>query len=146
MAVADHWRGHGDLFRRCCLCQPELVPVQARARQGRATWNYVAIHAYGRVEFFEDQDRLLDLVSRLTNLYEQPRQEPWAVTDAPAPFIKAQLKGIAGLRLPISRLEGKMKMSQNRSQPDREGVVTGLSSSEQEEDRVVAHMVRSDGL
>ena len=67
------------------------------------TWNYVAVHAYGPVEFFEDVDRLLDVVTRLTNLHEGPRPEPWAVTDAPESFIKAQLPGIVGLRMPITR-------------------------------------------
>jgi transcriptional regulator len=105
------------------------------------TWNYVAVHAYGPVEFFEDPERLLDMVTRLTDLYEEPRQEPWAVTDAPAPFIKSQLKGIVGLRLPIARIEGKVKMSQNRGEADREGVVSGLSSSEQNEDRTVAKLI-----
>lgn len=115
----------------------------AKSEHGKVvpTWNYVAVHAYGPVEFFEDEDRLHDVVTRLTNLYEQPRQQPWAVTDAPEPFIKAQLKGIVGLRLPITRIEGKRKMSQNRSAADREGVSRGLSTSEQEADRVVAKLV-----
>lgn len=125
---------------------PSWYPSKREHGKVVPTWNYVAVHAYGAVEFLEDQDRLLDLVTRLTNLYEQPRQDPWAVGDAPAPFVKAQLKGIVGLRLPISRIVGKTKMSQNRSQADREGVMTGLASSEQEEDRVVADMVRSEGL
>src|SRR5262249_6098331 len=71
------------------------------------TWNYVAIHAYGPVEFFDDADRLRDVVTRLTELHEQSRTDRWAVTDAPADFITAQLKGIVGLRMPITRLDGK---------------------------------------
>jgi transcriptional regulator len=90
------------------------------------TWNYVAVHAYGPVEFFEDPDRILAIVTRLTKLYEGGRAEPWAVTDAPADFIKAQLRGIVGLRLPVTRLEGKRKMSQNRNAEDRAGVAAGL--------------------
>jgi transcriptional regulator len=105
------------------------------------TWNYVAVHAYGPVEFFEDADRLLDIVTRLTDLYERPRAEPWAVTDAPADFIRAQLRGIVGLRLPISRIEGKRKMSQNRSLEDRMGVAAGLESSERTSDQAVAALI-----
>lgn len=105
------------------------------------TWNYVAIHAYGPVEFFDDADRLLDVVTRLTDLHEQPRPERWAVTDAPADFIKSQLKGIVGLRIPITRLEGKLKMSQNRSAADRAGVIEGLSTSDRPEDRAVAALI-----
>ena len=93
------------------------------------TWNYVAVHAYGAVEFFEDADRLHDVVTRLTDLYEQPRAEPWAVTDAPERFVSAQLRGIVGVRLAIRRIEGKRKMSQNRSLADRAGVAAGLAQS-----------------
>lgn len=107
------------------------------------TWNYVAIHAYGPVEFFDDADRLLDIITRLTKLHEGSRKQPWSVTDAPADFIKSQLRGIVGLRLPISRLDGKRKMSQNRSVADRAGVIEGLSGSARMEDREVAALVPS---
>jgi transcriptional regulator len=63
------------------------------------TWNYLAVHAYGQVEFFEDAVRLLDVVRKLTDLHEAPRAAPWAVSDAPDDFIAAQLKGIVGVRL-----------------------------------------------
>ena len=105
------------------------------------TWNYVAVHAYGPVEFFDDGDRLLDVITRLTNLHERTRTQPWAVADAPADFIKAQLKGIVGLRMPISRLDGKRKMSQNRNAADRAGVIQGLAGSDRPEDRVVASLI-----
>ena len=90
------------------------------------TWNYVAVHAYGTVRFFEDAEPLLDIVTRLTRTHESGRAAPWAVTDAPADFIRAQLKGIVGFELPIVRLEGKWKMSQNRPAEDRAGVMEGL--------------------
>jgi transcriptional regulator len=97
------------------------------------TWNYVTIHAYGTVEFFNDPERLRDVVTRLTDRQEAPRAEPWAVTDAPADFIDVMLKGIVGFTLPISRLEGKWKMSQNRPAEDRAGVVAGLQSDGRED-------------
>jgi transcriptional regulator len=97
------------------------------------TWNYVTIHAYGTVEFFNDPERLRNVVTRLTERQETPRAEPWAVTDAPADFIDAMLKGIVGFTLPISRLEGKWKMSQNRPAEDRAGVVAGLQSDGRED-------------
>jgi transcriptional regulator len=105
------------------------------------TWNYVAVHTYGPVEFFDDADRLLQVVTRLTNLHEQPRAKPWAVTDAPETFIRAQLRGIIGLRLPISRIDGKRKMSQNRSAEDRAGVAAGLAASNRPSDRAVAKLI-----
>jgi len=91
------------------------------------TWNYIAVHAYGTVEFFDDPARLLDLVTRLTDRHEGRRSAPWAVSDAPEEFIQGMLKGIVGFAIPISRLEGKWKMSQNRPAEDRVGVVAGLS-------------------
>jgi len=92
------------------------------------TWNYVAIHAYGPVTFFNDADRLLDVVTRLTDREEGKRADPWAVSDAPDDFIAVMLKGIVGFSIPIARLEGKWKMSQNRPAEDRAGVIDGLTA------------------
>jgi transcriptional regulator len=92
------------------------------------TWNYVAVHAYGTIEFFNDPERLRAVVTQLTDRQEASRPEPWAVTDAPAGFIEGMLKGIVGFALPINRLEGKWKMSQNRPAADRAGVIAGLEA------------------
>jgi transcriptional regulator len=97
------------------------------------TWNYVAIHAYGSIEFFNNRERLLDVVTRLTERQETRRAEPWAVSDAPADFIDVMLKGIIGFAMPITRLEGKWKMSQNRPAEDRAGVVSGLETEARED-------------
>jgi transcriptional regulator len=95
------------------------------------TWNYVVVHAYGRLRVFEDATDLRHLVTRLTERYERIRAQPWAVSDAPDDYIDAQLKGIVGLALPITRVEGKWKMSQNRNAADRAGVVAGLTEEGQ---------------
>ena len=92
------------------------------------TWNYVAVHAYGPVTFFDDTERLREIVTRLTERQESPRSQPWAVTDAPADFIDGMLKAIIGFTIPITRLEGKWKMSQNRPVQDIPGVIEGLSA------------------
>lgn len=105
------------------------------------TWNYIAVHAYGPAEFFDDADRLLEVVTRLTDLHEGRRAAPWAVADAPVDFIRAQLRGIVGLRLPITRIQGKRKMSQNRSAEDRAGVAAGLATSDRNSDREVAALI-----
>jgi transcriptional regulator len=117
----------------------------SKAEHGKVvpTWNYAAVHAYGRPEFYEDEERLLAVVSRLTDLHEGTRDAPWAVSDAPPPFVRAQLKGIVGLKLGIARIEGKIKMSQNRPEADRAGVAAGLAASTREDDRRVAAMVRA---
>ena len=90
------------------------------------TWNYVAVHAYGPVKFYDDADRLLQLVTRLTDTHEGDRQDRWRVSDAPAEYTLSMLKAIVGFDLPIARLEGKWKMSQNRPMSDRVGVIEGL--------------------
>ncbi len=120
---------------------PSWYATKAETHKVVPTWNYVTVHAYGPVEFFEDADRLHDVVKRLTDLHEQGRSDPWAVSDAPPEFIKAQLKGIVGVRMPLTRIEGKRKMSQNRNEADRAGVVQGLQQSDQPEDRIVASLV-----
>jgi transcriptional regulator len=90
------------------------------------TWNYATVHAYGTLQAFDDPARLLDIVTRLTVRNETPRAQPWAVSDAPADFVRGMLNGIIGIALPIVRLEGKMKMSQNRPAADQAGVIEGL--------------------
>jgi transcriptional regulator len=94
------------------------------------TWNYEAVQVFGPAEFFADADRLLEVVTRLTDKHESDRADRWHVSDAPAAFIQGQLRGIVGIRMPITRIVGKRKMSQNRSVEDRAGVVQGLAASE----------------
>lgn len=105
------------------------------------TWNYVAVEARGPIEFFHEADRLLEAVTRLTNIHEGRRATPWAVDDAPAEFIASQLRAIVGVRMVITQLTGKRKMSQNRNEADRKGVREGLATSERAEDRLVATLV-----
>lgn len=92
------------------------------------TWNYAVVHARGGIEFFEDRDRLHDVVNRLTDFHERRRSDPWAVADAPERFVEAQLRGIVGFTLDIETLTGKYKVSQNRPAEDRAGVADGLSA------------------
>jgi transcriptional regulator len=120
---------------------PSWYATKAATGKVVPTWNYVAVEAHGPAEFFDHPGRLRDAVSRLTRIYEQPRDRPWAVGDAPPDYIKAQLRGIVGVRMPIVRLGGKRKMSQNRSAEDRAGVIEGLSRSDNPQDVVVASLV-----
>ena len=106
------------------------------------TWNYVAIHASGPVRFFDDPEPLLALVTELTDRHERGRPQPWAVADAPEEFVRAQLKGIVGFALQITRLEGKWKMSQNRPAEDRARVVEGLTGDGEAAGIAVASVMR----
>ncbi len=92
------------------------------------TWNYAVVHAHGVPRAIEDRDWLLDLVSKLTDTHESHEAVPWKVTDAPPEYVDAMLRAIVGIEIPITRLEGKWKASQNRPAADREGTVEGLHS------------------
>jgi transcriptional regulator len=101
---------------------------EAKARHGRVvpTWNYEVVHLTGPVTFHQDGEWLRALVTRLTRRHEGGREHPWAVTDAPPDYIDGQLRAIVGVELAITSIEAKQKLSQNRSELDREGVVAGL--------------------
>lgn len=100
----------------------------AKAEHGRVvpTWNYAVVQVRGRPQVFDAPDWLAAQVGRLTEGHEAGRAHPWAVSDAPETFIAGQLRAIVGLEIPIERIEGKWKMSQNRSEADRSGVAEGL--------------------
>ncbi|MEG8040786.1 FMN-binding negative transcriptional regulator [Sphingomonas sp. LR60] len=93
------------------------------------TWNYVVVQARGRTRVIDDPSWLVDQLAALTTAAENGQPEPWTVADAPADFIQAQLKGIVGVEIAIDRLEGKWKVSQNRSREDRVAVADGLSAA-----------------
>jgi transcriptional regulator len=102
----------------------------AKAEHGKVvpTWNYSAVHLTGRVTVHHDDAWLRQAVTELTETHETGRADSWHVTDAPAPYIDGQLHGIVGVEFAVIRVEGKAKLSQNRSDADRRGVVEGLRS------------------
>ncbi|CAM3640536.1 Protease synthase and sporulation protein PAI 2 [Pseudomonas reidholzensis] len=108
---------------------PSYYPSKLDNHKVVPTWNYLAVHAYGAAEVIQDGPGLLDIVSRLTDRHEQGRSAPWTVADAPSDYIDGMLRAIVGFRLPIARLQGARKLSQNRSAEDIEGVRQGLASS-----------------
>ncbi len=105
---------------------PNWYPSKREHAKVVPTWNYIAIHAYGPLEIVEDRAALLGIVTRLTERYEASSAVPWKVSDAPKDFLDQMVKAIVGLRLPIARIEGKWKLSQNRAAPDRLGTIAGL--------------------
>ena len=102
------------------------------------TWNYLAVHAYGPLHTYDDPDRLRAHVQRLTRRQESSRGQPWQVAGQPDDFIASMLKAIVGVEIPIQRLQGKWKMSQNRPQADRLGAIDGLSASGSPAEQAVA--------
>jgi transcriptional regulator len=120
---------------------PNWYPAKQETGRVVPTWNYAAIHAYGRVSFFEDAERLRTVVTELTKRHEATFPAPWQVTDAPAAYIDSQLKAIVGFECRITRLEGKQKFNQNRPVEDRRGVIEGLRELEEERKLQVAELM-----
>jgi transcriptional regulator len=105
---------------------PSLYPTKHEHGKVVPTWNYITVHVWGRPQVKDDAAWLRRQVDDLTSHKEAARPAPWQVSDAPEPFVAAQLRGIVGVEIPISRIEGKWKVSQNRPAIDQAGVVAGL--------------------
>jgi transcriptional regulator len=121
---------------------PAWSPSKRQTGQVVPTWNYVVVHAHGRPRFIDDRVWLRAFVEQLTDRHEAQRREPWKVTDAPADYIERQLGAIIGLEIPITRLVGKWKVSQNRPAEDRTGVVEGLRREGGDSAGTMADLVR----
>jgi transcriptional regulator len=117
---------------------PNWYPSKAEHGRAVPTWNYEVVHVYGRLAVHDDVDWLLAHVTALTATHEAAQDHPWQVSDAPDAYVVGQLRAIVGVELQITRVEGKAKLSQNRSADDRAGVVAGLSASPRPSDRAVA--------
>jgi transcriptional regulator len=109
------------------------------------TWNYAVVQAYGAMKIVDDPAWLMRQITEMTQGQEARQTEPWSVDDAPASFVAAQLKGIVGVEIEITRIEGKWKVSQNRAEADRRGVAEGLRTSEDDAARRMAELVESFG-
>ncbi|KRP50845.1 FMN-binding negative transcriptional regulator [Pseudomonas poae] len=120
---------------------PSFYPAKTEHGKVVPTWNYQAVHAYGTAEVFNDAARLLGVVTALTDRHEARCEQPWQVSDAPADYIDGMLKAIVGFALPIERLIGKRKLSQNRSPADIAGVREGLAVSADVRDQAVARLI-----
>jgi len=107
------------------------------------TWNYVTVHAHGAARAVENPDWIADVLDRLTKAQESSRPEPWAITDAPADYIKGLLRAVVGIELRIDRLEGRLKLSQDEDRDDRIGTVEGLLREPNHQARALADLVLS---
>ena len=125
---------------------PSWYPSKRETEKVVPTWNYAVVHAWGRPRVIDDPlwlRRQLDLV---TGAQESRRAAPWSVDDAPADFIAAQMRGILGLEIVISRIEGKWKVSQNRPEADRAGVRDGLLAERGADDPMARLVAERGGL
>ena len=143
-----HWREIGSETGALIIVtgpdayvSPAWYPAKAEHGKVVPTWNYSAVHLTGPARVHHDPGWLRMAVEELTNEHERSRAAPWHVTDAPSAYVEGQLRAIVGVELTVSKVEGKAKLSQNRSRADREGVVTGLRQSARPNDLSVAEQM-----
>lgn len=120
---------------------PSWYPSKRESGKVVPTWNYAVVHAHGPLIIHDDPVWLRDLVSRLTAKQEAQLAQPWSIADAPPAYIEQMLKAIVGIEIPIARLAGKWKVSQNRSAADRDGVIAGLGGRGDAEAQAMARLV-----
>jgi transcriptional regulator len=106
------------------------------------TWNYAVVHAHGIPVVVDARDALLEHLMQLTTAQEQQRPAPWQVTDAPPAFIEQMMNQVVAIQIPVTRLIGKWKVSQNRSPADRAGVISGLQGLGDADSNAMADLVQ----
>lgn len=119
-----------------------VSPSAYRMPEAVPTWNYVAVHVYGRPRLVEEPDALLRLVTRLSARYEGERPKPWSPAKVSAEFLSAKLRGIVGFELPMARIVGKKKLSQNLGREDRVAAMEALAASADGGSVAVAGLMR----
>jgi len=105
---------------------PSWYPTKKATQKAVPTWNYVVVHVWGTPRVVQEAAWLRGHLEALTDAHERARPEPWKVADAPEDYLAAMMRAIVGIEIPIARIEGKWKVSQNRPDVDRVGVVEGL--------------------
>ena len=118
---------------------PNWYPSKKTQGKVVPTWNYVAVHAYGTLRVIEDKAWLRQLVTQLTTTHEQAAPQPWQVNDAPEDYLDKMLSAIVGFEIVIERMQGKFKLSQNRTAEDQQGVLHGLA----QQDTLAAHAMHT---
>jgi transcriptional regulator len=109
---------------------PTWYPSKHESHKQVPTWNYIVVHAYGRVTVRDDERFVRGVVGRLTRTHEASQPQPWKMSDAPKDYVDALLKSIVGLEIEITRLVGKSKLSQNKEARDIRGAGEALKARE----------------
>jgi transcriptional regulator len=120
-----------------------ISPQWYQAERVVPTWNYVAVHAYGRLELIEDPRETLALLERTVSHYEAAQPEPWKLADQPPEFIEQLARQIVAFRIPIDRLEGKWKLNQNHPAERRERVAAVLAAAGGADEQEIASLMRT---
>lgn len=120
---------------------PSWYPSKHADGKQVPTWNYAVTHAHGRPRIADDAEWLYAHLNDMTDEHESRQALPWKVADAPKDFTDKLLGAIVGIEMPIMRIEGKWKASQNRTRGDRLGVAAGLASKSDDQSQAMAEMV-----
>ncbi|GAB3101561.1 FMN-binding negative transcriptional regulator [Aestuariicella hydrocarbonica] len=110
------------------------------------TWNYAVAHAHGVARVIDDRTWMRDMLNRLTNANEADQPTPWQVSDAPENYIEQLMRAIVGIEIPIDRLEGNLKASQNKSFQDQKNIAEGLQQQSRRTDNEMAALMQSSAL
>jgi len=143
MARANpQWRNAGGQTALAIFSGPHayISPTWYEAEQVVPTWNYAAVHVYGRVKVVEDEDALLEIVQETVRVYEQAMPQPWSF-DGSSAFVKRMLAQIVGFRIEIVKIEGKWKLNQNHPVERRKKVINALRDRRDENAKAVADMM-----
>jgi len=108
---------------------PNWYPSKHESHKQVPTWNYIVVHAHGRISIHDDERYVRGVVARLTRTHEASQPEPWKMSDAPTDYIDTMLKSIVGLQIDITRLIGKSKLGQNKDSRDIVGAAVALKAS-----------------
>lgn len=122
---------------------PSWYPSKAEHGRVVPTWNYAAVHVRGRARAMSDSAELFAHLRELTDANEAAFETPWRIDDAPPPFLAALASSIAGFEIAIASVEGKFKLSQNRPEADREGVIHGLEAMGSRSSLTLAELMNS---
>jgi transcriptional regulator len=121
---------------------PSWYPSKQQDGRVVPTWNYMIVHARGRINWLQEREWLRQLLEKMTNSHEQNRAHPWRVADAPGEYVERMLESIVGFEVAISSLTGKWKLSQNRTASDRAGVISALETESSSEAFEMAEQMR----
>jgi transcriptional regulator len=145
MARANpQWRQAGNQTALAIFSGPHtyVSPTWYESEQVVPTWNYIAVHAYGRIDIIEDDDAVLEIVQKMVRLYEQSMPRPWVFDDR-CTYAGRMLRQIVGFRIEIDRIEGKWKLNQNHPMERREKVVRALRGRNEEDAQAIAELMEA---
>ena len=137
-----HLVGHTEVMVLFQGTHAYISPTWYEEHPSVPTWNYAVVHAYGRPRLIEDGVQMRMMLRALVDTHEQPRMPAWEM-DVPEDYMQKMMQAIVAFEIPIERLEGKYKLSQNRSEADQQHVIDALGNSEYPVERSTAALMQA---